>query len=81
MSTPTNAERAAWAAACIETFLSVKGEIMGPDDDIYTEAKDLITDLCHLVRREGGDPEFSAEGLCAAAADMHDTEVEEDTEE
>lgn len=75
MSTPTNADRAEWAKQALETFPAADS------DDVYTNAKDLITDLCHLVRREGGDPEFDAEGFATSAAMMHDMERDEDDED
>lgn len=74
MSTPTNADRAESALQALEAFPMA-------ENDLYTDAKDLITNLCHLVRREGGIPDFDAVAFVTAAAQMHDMELVEDEEE
>lgn len=79
MSTPTNADRAESALQALEAFPMA-------ENDLYTDAKDLITNLCHLVRRECfpnsfADGEFDAVAFVTAAAMMHDMELAEDEEE
>lgn len=71
----TNKDRAEWARAAVQAF----GETVAQNDELQTVIKDLITDLLHLARRECGVAD--AVHFATLAAEMHDTEVEEDEEE
>lgn len=72
---PTNADRAAWAAAALAAFLDVC-----PTDD-EAAIGDLIFDLCHLARRLSPIAcRFEAARFLAGLAVLHDQEAREDDE-
>lgn len=90
---PNNRDRAAWARealAAFEPLAYFPGEGGSFDDvePLETRAKDLITNLLHLVRLDreadadnepGVTPDgFDASAFVASAALMHDIEADED---
>ncbi len=84
---PTNAERADWAREAVNTFAidTYCGRtfdrlvVEQPDagGDAYTAIQDLMTNLMHLARRQGWDPEK----ITAAAALIFNDEEAEEAEE
>lgn len=56
MSNTTNADRAESARIALETYIKVRGN----GDDVETDAKDLVTDLCHMLNLELDDSTLAA---------------------
>lgn len=69
MIDPTNADRAAWARAALAHFPAAS------HDDVTTDARDLITDLLHLIDQAG---EQEATEAAQMATRMYEQEKEED---
>lgn len=76
-STPTNADRAEWARLAVDAFEGPGGPFHVPGtEDLQTVIKDLMTNLCHLARRECGVTDV--QHFVTMAANMHDIEFAED---
>jgi hypothetical protein len=73
-----NADRAEDARTALNAFIGTDGPGFAKEE-LSTQIKDLITNLLHLARREGGVTDASH--FAQLAADMHDIEVLEDEEE
>ncbi len=73
MSEPTNAERAAIAEACVRVYK----ESWAPEEDLSTCARDLQTNLLHLLRREGESDEEIERSVVASHEVFREEEAEE----
>lgn len=73
----TNGDRAAWAETAVEAFVSV---CRMDGEDLETKSKDLVTDICHLLRLNCGLSEEQVEGILSNAFAMFETEVLEDSD-
>ncbi|WP_421983370.1 hypothetical protein [Roseibium sp.] len=77
----TNADRAEVALVAVQAFQQTDY----PEGILEQDIRDLITNLCHLYRRECLDdetnPVSSIEEMLERCASMHDAEVIEDDEE
>lgn len=71
--TPTNEDRAEYAASAMAEYLSAKGEPHGEPAEDY-EISDLICDLLHHGDRRG----FDHETLIARALMHYEAEKDED---
>jgi hypothetical protein len=76
----TNADRADWARAAVQTFRQkCAGTPLNEEGGLQEAVGDLIVDLCHLARRECGVEDV--EHFLSLKSAMHNTEVKEDPEE
>ncbi len=66
MTIPNNDQRAEWARAAVEEFRDVCRGSPLDDQDGWDEAcGDLVSDLMHLIAKEGLDPiEVVRRGVC-----------------
>ena len=70
----TNSDRADWASSAVTAFRKAHAA----DGDLQTDVKDLISDLCHLLRLELGLKPRQVSNLVDNAVAMFKDETRSD---
>ena len=75
MPEPTNRDRAEWARAALSAYPPCK------DEDITTQCADLVSDILHPLRREGGvKTSVARRNWLLDCLDVNEVEILEDEE-